>query len=141
LFSQYGKLLCGLPLKTSHGSPELKSSADNTNADPETRAYWTELAKKHKVPIRCVLFTANMMLCEHNDTVRALGTKEPNANANVSTRTASLTWFFPVVGVRKPPTATVISLDPFCGSTFMDQGEKFSFDCVTGHQGRGLSLA
>lgn len=30
------------------------------------------LAKKHSIPIRCVLFTASAKLCEHNDTVRAL---------------------------------------------------------------------
>ncbi|KAL1797383.1 hypothetical protein ACET3X_003989 [Alternaria dauci] len=45
---------------------------DNTNADPETRAVWTALAQKLKVPIRCVLFTATPKLCEHNDTFRAL---------------------------------------------------------------------
>ncbi|KAF2759782.1 PNK3P-domain-containing protein [Pseudovirgaria hyperparasitica] len=53
---------------------ENKSVAvDNTNADPEVRAYWVELARKHKVPIRCVLFTADPRLCEHNDVVRSLG--------------------------------------------------------------------
>jgi predicted kinase len=46
--------------------------ADNTNADPETRAYWVALAKKLNVPIRCIHFTAPVKLCEHNDTVRAL---------------------------------------------------------------------
>ena len=51
---------------------ELKRYADNTNADPEIRAVWVELAKKLKVPIRCVHFTAPAKLCEHNDTVRAL---------------------------------------------------------------------
>ncbi|KAF2002643.1 PNK3P-domain-containing protein [Amniculicola lignicola CBS 123094] len=45
---------------------------DNTNADPETRSSWTDLAKKLNVPIRCVLFTASAKLCEHNDAVRAL---------------------------------------------------------------------
>jgi hypothetical protein len=45
---------------------------DNTNADPDTRAHWIALAKKLKVPIRCILFTAPPRLCEHNDTVRAL---------------------------------------------------------------------
>ncbi|KAF2704765.1 PNK3P-domain-containing protein [Pleomassaria siparia CBS 279.74] len=45
---------------------------DNTNADTETRASWTALAKKLKVPIRCVLFTAPTKLCEHNDVVRGL---------------------------------------------------------------------
>jgi predicted kinase len=45
---------------------------DNTNADPETRAVWVNLARKFEVPIRCVLFTASAKVCEHNDTVRAL---------------------------------------------------------------------
>lgn len=46
--------------------------ADNTNADMQTRAYWTVLAQKLGVPIRCVLFTASPKLAEHNDAVRAL---------------------------------------------------------------------
>ncbi|KAJ4987269.1 polynucleotide kinase 3 phosphatase [Stagonosporopsis vannaccii] len=45
---------------------------DNTNADQDVRAVWVNLAKKHSIPIRCVLFTAPAKLCEHNDTVRAL---------------------------------------------------------------------
>ncbi|KAK4641372.1 DNA kinase/phosphatase Pnk1 [Podospora bellae-mahoneyi] len=45
---------------------------DNTNADPETRAQWVDLAKKHKVPIRCVWFKTPLHLCEHNSAVRAL---------------------------------------------------------------------
>ncbi|KAF2035544.1 DNA kinase/phosphatase Pnk1 [Setomelanomma holmii] len=45
---------------------------DNTNADPETRAVWIKLSQKLNVPIRCVLFTASVKLCEHNDTFRAL---------------------------------------------------------------------
>ena len=47
---------------------------DNTNADPETRAVWVQLAQKIGIPIRCVHFTASTKLCEHNDTVRALST-------------------------------------------------------------------
>lgn len=31
-----------------------------------------ELAAKHSVPIRCVLFTAPAEVCEHNDVVRSL---------------------------------------------------------------------
>ncbi|TLD22662.1 PNK3P-domain-containing protein [Venturia nashicola] len=45
---------------------------DNTNASREARAHWTTLAAKHKVPIRCIYFTANDKLCRHNDAVRAL---------------------------------------------------------------------
>ncbi|OCK77416.1 PNK3P-domain-containing protein [Lepidopterella palustris CBS 459.81] len=51
---------------------ETSVVVDNTNADPETRSQWINLAKKLKVPIRCVLFTASLKLCEHNDIVRAL---------------------------------------------------------------------
>lgn len=45
--------------------------ADNTNADPETRAAWTALAKELNVPIRCVHFLSPPELCRHNDAVRA----------------------------------------------------------------------
>ncbi|MBE3048079.1 AAA family ATPase, partial [Candidatus Bathyarchaeota archaeon] len=45
---------------------------DNTNADPETRAIWVDLAKKYKVPARCVWFKTPSQICEHNDAVRAL---------------------------------------------------------------------
>lgn len=45
---------------------------DNTNADIETRAAWIALAKKWKLPVRLVHFTASAKLCEHNDNVRAL---------------------------------------------------------------------
>ncbi|CBX91860.1 hypothetical protein LEMA_P045660.1 [Plenodomus lingam JN3] len=44
---------------------------DNTNADPETRAIWINLARKLKIPIRCVLFTAPVQVCQHNDAFRA----------------------------------------------------------------------
>src|SRR6266536_3449576 len=47
-------------------------NTDNTNADPETRAYWVKLAQNLKVPIRCVHFTAPAALCEHNNAFRAL---------------------------------------------------------------------
>ncbi|MCJ1374282.1 hypothetical protein MMC20_005514 [Loxospora ochrophaea] len=52
---------------------------DNTNADPDTRKVWVQLAQKIGIPIRCMHFTASPKLCEHNDTVRALndGTLNP----------------------------------------------------------------
>lgn len=54
-------------------SPSLvNNEVDNTNADIEVRSAWIALAKKHNVPIRCVLFKAPQKLCEHNDAVRAL---------------------------------------------------------------------
>lgn len=51
---------------------KVSVAVDNTNADIETRAAWISLAKKMKVPVRLVHFTASARLCEHNDTVRAL---------------------------------------------------------------------
>ncbi|KAF2218130.1 polynucleotide kinase 3 phosphatase-domain-containing protein [Elsinoe ampelina] len=48
-------------------------AVDNTNADMDVRKAWLDLAAKHNVPVRVVLFTASPKLCEHNDTVRALG--------------------------------------------------------------------
>ncbi|MCJ1258884.1 hypothetical protein MMC24_006718 [Lignoscripta atroalba] len=45
---------------------------DNTNADPETRLVWIQLAQKFGIPIRCIYFMAPLKLCEHNDTIRAL---------------------------------------------------------------------
>lgn len=45
---------------------------DATNADPDTRKLWVELAWKHKVPIRCVWFKTPLELCMHNDAVRGL---------------------------------------------------------------------
>jgi len=50
-----------------------KDSLDNTNRDADTRKYWIALARSFKIPIRCVLFTAEPGLCEHNNAVRALG--------------------------------------------------------------------
>lgn len=56
---------------------------DNTNPDPDGRAEWIELARKHKVPIRCVWFKTPVELCEHNNVVRAL-----NKSLNPEARTA-----------------------------------------------------
>jgi len=58
-------------------------ATDNTNADPETRAVWVQLAQKFNIPIRCIYFTAPAKLCEHNDTVRALS----DSNFNPERRT------------------------------------------------------
>lgn len=46
--------------------------ADNTNPDPDTRATWVDLAKKYKIPARCIWFKTPTQVCEHNDVVRAL---------------------------------------------------------------------
>ncbi|KAI5926052.1 polynucleotide kinase 3 phosphatase [Camillea tinctor] len=58
-------------------------AVDNTNPDPDGRKEWVELARKHKVPIRCVWFKMSKALCEHNDVVRAL-----NKSMNPESRTA-----------------------------------------------------
>ncbi|KAB8230697.1 putative DNA 3'-phosphatase Tpp1 [Aspergillus alliaceus] len=44
---------------------------DNTNADPETRSQWINVAKEYNIPIRCVYFSASPTLCRHNNAVRA----------------------------------------------------------------------
>ncbi|KAK4993064.1 DNA kinase/phosphatase Pnk1 [Elasticomyces elasticus] len=62
-----------LKFASEHLSRGESVVVDNTNADAETRAQWVKLAKQFDVPIRCILFTAEAKLCEHNDTVRALG--------------------------------------------------------------------
>lgn len=49
----------------------LTISTDNTNADPETRAHWVNLAKELEVPIRCIHFNAAADLCRHNNAARA----------------------------------------------------------------------
>ncbi|KAL1383230.1 polynucleotide kinase 3 phosphatase-domain-containing protein [Phyllosticta capitalensis] len=65
-----------LKVAAEHLAEGVSVVVDNTNADAETRAHWVKLAQKHKVPIRCVLFTAPAKLCEHNDAVRALSASE-----------------------------------------------------------------
>ncbi|KAK3949580.1 PNK3P-domain-containing protein [Pseudoneurospora amorphoporcata] len=47
-------------------------AVDNTNPDPDTRKQWVELAQKQGVPVRCVWFRTPLVVCEHNDAVRAL---------------------------------------------------------------------
>jgi bifunctional polynucleotide phosphatase/kinase len=61
-----------LQAASEHLSVKRPVAIDNTNADPQTRGHWVELAKQMKVPIRCVLFTTPPDACRHNDTVRAL---------------------------------------------------------------------
>ncbi|KAH0553426.1 hypothetical protein GP486_006506 [Trichoglossum hirsutum] len=59
---------------------------DNTNPDPDTRAVWVQLARKHDVPIRCIYFTAPTQLCMHNDTVRALNGDTTECTDNASNK-------------------------------------------------------
>ncbi|KAK4551977.1 DNA kinase/phosphatase Pnk1 [Recurvomyces mirabilis] len=61
-----------IKVATQHLQDRQPVVVDNTNADIETRAAWIGVARKLKVPIRLVYFTASQKLCEHNDTVRAL---------------------------------------------------------------------
>lgn len=56
---------------------------DNTNADPELRGQWVDLAGKTKVPIRCVWFRTPLCVAEHNNVVRSLN-KELNPEARES---------------------------------------------------------
>ncbi|TBU28970.1 PNK3P-domain-containing protein [Dichomitus squalens] len=44
---------------------------DNTNRDKETRQYYISLAKKHKVPVRCIYFAGSIELAWHNNLYRA----------------------------------------------------------------------
>jgi bifunctional polynucleotide phosphatase/kinase len=60
------------PFFTSEDVGSQLISIDNTNPDPDIRARWIDLAKKHKVPIRCVWFKTPLQICEHNDVVRSL---------------------------------------------------------------------
>lgn len=59
------------PLSLSVRLPLTFYDTDNTNANTETRAYWIEVAKELKIPIRCIYFTSPPNLCRHNDAVRA----------------------------------------------------------------------
>ncbi|OHW99065.1 polynucleotide kinase 3 phosphatase [Colletotrichum incanum] len=56
---------------------------DNTNADPDTRAVWIQLAEKQNVPVRCVWFKTPLHICEHNDAVRSM-----NESLNPESRAA-----------------------------------------------------
>lgn len=67
-----------LKIAKDHLTAGLSVAVDNTNADPDTRAYWVNLAQDFKIPIRCVHFTANSRLCEHNDCVRSFNTQTFN---------------------------------------------------------------
>ncbi|PNY25817.1 Bifunctional polynucleotide phosphatase/kinase, partial [Tolypocladium capitatum] len=83
--------------KCIHAAKELLAegesiAVDNTNADPETRAVWVELAGRAKVPIRCVWFRTPLHLCEHNDAVRAHN-KLLNPEARQGLPRAALTGF------------------------------------------------
>lgn len=65
-----------------HLASERSVAVDNTNADPETRKYWTDLARDLDVPIRCIYFTSPPELCKHNNAVRAA-----NRDLNPESRT------------------------------------------------------
>lgn len=73
---------------------------DNTNADIDTRAHWVKLASSLDIPIRCVLFTSPAKLCEHNDTVRALGGIEVSNRASLHTRRVDLDASWDILPAR-----------------------------------------
>ncbi|KAK5796732.1 hypothetical protein VI817_006016 [Penicillium citrinum] len=72
-------------LKVAKEFLEAKKSVvvDNTNADPETRKYWTDLAKELSIPIRLIHFLSSPELCKHNAAVRAA-----NKTLNPESRTS-----------------------------------------------------
>ncbi|KAJ5961007.1 Polynucleotide kinase 3 phosphatase [Penicillium vulpinum] len=78
-------------LKVAREHLEAKKSVavDNTNADPETRAHWTSLAKEFNVPIRCVQFISTPELCKHNNAVRASNKELVCTSTPIPTRTPS----------------------------------------------------
>lgn len=49
---------------------------DNTNPDPETRARYIDLAKKHKVGIRCFEMSTSYKQARHNEVYRQLSDKK-----------------------------------------------------------------
>ncbi|TLD04300.1 uncharacterized protein PgNI_11937 [Pyricularia grisea] len=63
---------------------KVSVAVDNTNPDPDTRAQWVALAKKHGVPIRCVWFKTPLSLAQHNDAVRSMNdTMNPESRAGL----------------------------------------------------------
>ncbi|KAF7302604.1 hypothetical protein HMN09_00894900 [Mycena chlorophos] len=48
-----------------------KCVVDNTNRDASTRRFYLDLAKKHGVPVRAMLFTGSIDLAWHNNLYRA----------------------------------------------------------------------
>lgn len=63
---------------------------DNTNPTIETRSLWVDLARNLELPIRCVLFTADPLLCMHNESVRAQN-KAVSSKTQISDGECSLT--------------------------------------------------
>ncbi|KAF9940150.1 hypothetical protein BGZ65_007905, partial [Modicella reniformis] len=60
-------------LKAAEGSLQKRRAVvvDNTNPDVSARAPYIALAKKHNVPVRCFIFTADVNLATHNNYFRA----------------------------------------------------------------------
>ncbi|CCM00147.1 uncharacterized protein FIBRA_02174 [Fibroporia radiculosa] len=44
---------------------------DNTNRNAETRRYYVEVARKAKIPVRCIVFDSSIELAWHNNLYRA----------------------------------------------------------------------
>ncbi|KAK4222388.1 putative bifunctional polynucleotide phosphatase/kinase [Podospora fimiseda] len=65
---------------------------DATNPDADTRAEWVQLAKKHKVPIRCIWFKTPLELCAHNDAVRGLNKNHAGHNPEMRDLLPSLAF-------------------------------------------------
>lgn len=73
-------------------SKGISVAVDNTNADEAVRDIWVKLAAKYNVPVRCVLFTATLRLCEHNDVVRALNPSMNPENRSILPSMAFTGW-------------------------------------------------
>ena len=67
-----------LKMAREHLNAGKSVAVDNTNADVETRAHWIRMAQEFNIPIRCIHFMTPPRLCEHNDCVRALNSKDTN---------------------------------------------------------------
>jgi len=66
---------------TEEAISEIKSVIiDNTSISKDKRAVYINIAKKHNLPVRCLLFTCPIELCKHNSYYRNFAT---NGEVNV----------------------------------------------------------
>ncbi|KAH6603788.1 hypothetical protein Trco_007234 [Trichoderma cornu-damae] len=57
--------------KCIQAARDLLKAGKSVAVDPDTRALWVEVARTAGVPIRCLWFSTPVVVCEHNDAVRA----------------------------------------------------------------------
>lgn len=68
---------------------------DNTNANIETRNHWLSLAREFQdasIPVRVILFTADVQLCQHNNAVRAFRPKDKKEKRELLPAIAFTSW-------------------------------------------------